>query len=199
MTRLLLIEDDQDLALNISELLELNGFEVTLASNGQHAISLLPTTNPDIIVSDVRMPGMSGTEVLRSLKENNSFRNIPFIFISAIVDQAKVREMVNLGADDYLTKPFSFNELLAVIEARLTRFKEFKDDGKDKEWSFAALLTNREIQIVNLVSSGLATSEIAERLFISVRTVENHKYNIMNKLDIPKRQSLYRFLLKQYN
>lgn len=201
MIKVLLIEDDKELAVNLTELLEWSNFTVYLAENGRDALSNIEVYSPDIIVSDVRMPGMDGTAFLQELKNIKKYRGIPFIFISAIVDANEVRRLFNLGADDYLTKPFSFAQLIESINSRVKRFRELKDRaGKITfDWTFKGELTKRELEITNLVAKGMNTVEIAEKLFINERTVENHKYNIMKKIGVPKRRPLYSFLLEQIN
>lgn len=201
MIKVLLIEDDKELAINLTELLEWSNFTVFLAENGREALSNIDVYNPDIIVSDVRMPGMDGSTFLEELKNIKKYRGIPFIFISAIVDANEVRRLFNLGADDYLSKPFSFAQLIESINSRVTRFRELKERaGKISfNWTFKGELTKRELEITNLVAKGMNTVEIAEKLFINERTVENHKYNIMKKIGVPKRRPLYSFLLEQIN
>lgn len=197
MTKVLLVEDDTSLLKNLAELLSLNGYEVKPASNGIEAMAILEKWTPDIIVSDVRMPGMDGTTFLSSIKEVWQLRQLPLIFISAIVETGEVRDIINQGADDFLTKPFSFNDLKNTIDAKVARFKELNSKSPALSLEAFVQLTTREKEILNMVGKGMNIKEISDALFISKRTVENHKYNIMKKLDVPKNKSLYSYLLKQ--
>lgn len=196
MRKILVIEDDQDLAMNLTELLEINDYQVFQANNGLEALEIVQTYRPDVIVSDVRMPGMDGAEFLEKLRANKLHRDIPFIFASAVVEPVEMRRLINLGADDFLPKPFTFEDLNNVINARLSRFGEISKSAKNIEWKFKDLLTNREMEIAMLVMQNLTASEIADKLFVSRRTVENHKYNIMNKLDVPFGKTLYSYLVE---
>lgn len=197
MTKVLLVEDDASLLKNLTELLVLSNYEVKSASNGIDALSILEKWTPDIIVSDVRMPGMDGTTLLNSIKEVFQLRQLPLIFISAIVETGEVRDIINQGADDFLTKPFSFNDLKNTIDAKVARFKELNSKTPALSIEAFVQLTSREKEILALVGKGMNIKEISDALFISKRTVENHKYNIMKKLDVPKNKSLYSYLLKQ--
>ena len=196
MRKILVIEDDLDLAKNLTELLEINEYQVLLATNGIEALEIVKNDRPDVIVSDVRMPGMDGAEFLQELRSNKLHRDIPFIFASAVVEPVEVRRLINLGADDFLLKPFSFDELDNVIKARLSRFSEFSISSKNLEWKFKHLLTSRELEIAKLVVQNFSASEIAGKLFVSRRTVENHKYNIINKLGVQPGKTLYSFLVE---
>lgn len=194
MTKILLIEDDKDLALNISELLELNHYKVSLASNGREALRLLEEWQPNLIISDVRMPEMDGSSLLSKLKDEARFRSIPFIFVSAIVESQEVRQLIDLGADDYLSKPFSFQQLHSAIESRLARFKEIQAGRGLVPWPFAKLLSSRELEIIDLVAQGRSIKEISAQLNLSRRTVENHKYRIALRIGVPRRKTLYSHL-----
>lgn len=196
MTKILIIEDDQDLAINLTELLELHDYSVYQANNGHEALEIVKTYKPDVIVSDVRMPGMDGAEFLEKLRADKLHRDIPFIFASAIVEPAEIRRLLNAGADDFLPKPFGFQDLKNVIDSRLSRFGEISKASKSVNWKFKNQLTNRELEIATLVLQNLTAAEIADKLFVSRRTVENHKYNIINKLGVPFGKTLYSFLVE---
>jgi len=121
MSRILVIEDEPNLRRNILDFLELEGFEVLEASDGQIGIDSARANKPDLIVSDISMPNMDGYNALLELRKDESSAHIPIIFLSAMADRSFVRHGMELGADDYLTKPFSYPELLAAIQARLSR------------------------------------------------------------------------------
>lgn len=125
-TKLLLIEDEPDLADNIKNILELNEFDVTTARDGEEGIKLAAQIVPDIIISDILMPKKTGYEVLEQLSKDEKTSHIPFIFLTAKVEQRDLRKGMELGADDYLFKPFHSRELLSAIKARLKRVSSFK-------------------------------------------------------------------------
>lgn len=125
-TKLLLVEDEIDLADNIKSILELNGFEVLVANNGVEGIILAKQERPDIIVSDISMPKKNGYEVLDELNKDVITSHIPFIFLTARVEHKDLRKGMELGADDYIFKPFHSKELITAINARLERVNAFK-------------------------------------------------------------------------
>ena len=121
MKKVLLIEDDFSLRENTAEILELSGYEVIMASNGSLGVTSAKLNLPDVIVCDIMMPEMDGYGVLKELSADEKTKYIPFIFLSAKTEHAEIRMGMNLGADDYLTKPFEEDELLSAIESRLAR------------------------------------------------------------------------------
>lgn len=121
MTKILVIEDETSVRLNILELLEAEEFEVVGAENGMIGVLWALEYVPDLIVSDVMMPELDGYGVLATLREDPATATIPFIFLSAKADKADLRQGMELGADDYLTKPFTRSELLQSIIARLEK------------------------------------------------------------------------------
>lgn len=121
MTRILLIEDNDDIRENVVEILELSGFEVHAAINGKQGVELAFKHRPDIILCDIMMPEMDGYEVLEALNERPETKATPFIFLTAKAERPDIRKGMELGADDYLTKPFDDVELLRAIESRLKK------------------------------------------------------------------------------
>lgn len=130
MKKVLLIEDDAVLRGNTAELLEILDYQVVVAANGKIGLEKAKQEHPDIIVCDIMMPEMDGYDVLEALSSNEETKLIPFIFLSAKTERQDVRKGMNLGADDYITKPFSEEELVNAIESRLAKvsiLKEFKE------------------------------------------------------------------------
>ncbi|MCR9228136.1 MAG: response regulator [Flavobacteriaceae bacterium] len=123
MKKILLVEDDTSLRENVAELLELSGFKVCSASHGKIAVDMAKKELPDLVLCDIMMPELDGYGVLEELSSDQSTRHIPFIFVSAKTEKQDVRRGMNLGADDYLTKPFEEEELLSAIECRLEKAK----------------------------------------------------------------------------
>jgi two-component system, sensor histidine kinase and response regulator len=119
--RILVIEDEQNIRENIQELLEAKGYMVRVAPNGKQGVLEAIDFRPNLIVCDVMMPKMDGYKVLEYVRKTSIVQNTPFIFLTARVDKSDVRQGMDLGADDYLTKPFTYKELLKAIETRLKR------------------------------------------------------------------------------
>ena len=127
MKKILFIEDDTVVRENTAELLELSDFEVITASNGKIGLALAKKEKPDIIVCDIMMPELDGYGVLQALAEDPTTMQIPFIFLSARTEHKDIRRGMDLGADDYLTKPFEEEELLSAIESRLAKVQILKN------------------------------------------------------------------------
>ncbi|MBD2003037.1 MULTISPECIES: hybrid sensor histidine kinase/response regulator [Cyanophyceae] len=121
MTRILVIEDQEDLREIILEMLDNENFDALSAENGQVGIQLAQSYLPDLIICDVMMPELDGYGVLTNLRQNPATAMIPFIFLTAKASKADLRQGMELGADDYLTKPFTVKELLGAITARLEK------------------------------------------------------------------------------
>ncbi|MBP0903347.1 response regulator [Mariniflexile gromovii] len=121
MKKILLIEDDVILRENTAELLELSNYHVTTAPHGKAGLEIAKTSLPDIVVCDIMMPELDGYGVLEALSKNDETQHIPFIFLSAKTERKDVRKGMDLGADDYITKPFEEEELISAIESRLAK------------------------------------------------------------------------------
>lgn len=121
MTTILVIEDQQPIRENITAILETEGYHVIAAKDGSFGLRLVREKQPDLVVCDIMMPGIDGYGVLNALRHNPMTAAIPFIFLSARSDRLDQRQGMNLGADDYLTKPFTRHELLDSIRARLQK------------------------------------------------------------------------------
>jgi DNA-binding NarL/FixJ family response regulator len=200
--KILLIEDEQQLRENISELLELNNYDVLPVDAGDKAMQFISIYKPDLILCDIKMPRYDGYWVLNETRKLNPTGKVPFIFISAKVDRADVRTGMDLGADDYLTKPFSAEELLSAVNARLSRaadqdsisWNETDDTPKAKSDDLN-ILTPTEKKIIFQIAQNSTSAEISKKYYISLKTVENHRSNITNKLGLKGHLSLLRFCL----
>lgn len=122
--KILVIEDQKDVRENIVELLELSHYEVSSAADGREGVKIALDSPPDLILCDIMMPGMDGYEVLYLLSKNPSTSHLPFIFLTAKTEKQDFRKGMNMGADDYITKPFEEMDLLGAIERRLEKYKE---------------------------------------------------------------------------
>ena len=121
MKKILLIEDNTEVRENIQEILELAHYQVTSAKNGRAGVELAQQEKPDLIICDIMMPELDGYGVLHILSKRAETAGIPFIFLTAKTEKADIRKGMNLGADDYLTKPFDDTDLLNAIEARFQK------------------------------------------------------------------------------
>lgn len=121
MKTILIVEDDAALRENTAELLELSGYRTVTAANGKIGIEMAKSRKPDVIICDIMMPEVDGYGVLESLSHDPVTMHIPFIFLSAKTEHKEVRKGMDMGADDYLTKPFEEEELLSAIESRLAK------------------------------------------------------------------------------
>lgn len=124
---ILIIEDDLVLRENTKELLELSNFRIICAGDGKDGIDKALKYHPDLILCDISMPVIDGYGVLEFLSSNPGTKNIPFLFISAKSDLSEIRKGMNLGADDYITKPFNEHELINAINKRLSKFDSLKN------------------------------------------------------------------------
>ncbi len=121
METVLLIEDNDDIRENMGEILELARYRVLLAANGKEGAAMAIEHKPDIIICDIMMPELDGYGVIHLLQKHEDTRNIPFIFITAKTERAEIRKGMELGADDYITKPFEGAELLNAVAMRLRK------------------------------------------------------------------------------
>lgn len=127
MKHVLLIEDDSTLRENTAELLELQKYKVSTAANGKEGLDLAKRVVPDVIVCDIMMPKLDGYGVIIGLSKSERTKYIPFIFLSAKTERKDIRKGMNLGADDYITKPFEEEELITAIESRLAKASILKE------------------------------------------------------------------------
>jgi CheY-like chemotaxis protein len=121
LVKILVIEDEDNIRENIQELLEAKGYHVRTASNGKQGILEAIDFRPSLILCDIMMPKMDGFKVLEYIRKTSTIQNVPFIFLTAKIDTQDVRHGMELGADDYLTKPFTSKDLVNAIETRLKK------------------------------------------------------------------------------
>lgn len=128
MKKILLIEDNQNIRENTAEILELANYKVYTAENGKVGVETALECKPDLIICDIMMPVLDGYGVLHLIHKNPGLQNTPFIFLTAKTERADIRRGMELGADDYLTKPFMETELLTAIESRLRKVDLMKQE-----------------------------------------------------------------------
>lgn len=187
MPSILIIDDDPSCIDMMETILYMEGFDVRSANDGQSGLDLLRKKRPDVILCDIMLPDMDGHLILETLKNERTFADIPFIFVTALGEGADVRRGMTNGADDYLPKPFSADELLATITSRIHRhellLQQRNKAAFQKELNILrSKITRREREILLLVGQGITSREIAERLKLALKTVEVHRANLMKKL-----------------
>jgi DNA-binding response OmpR family regulator len=181
-SRILCVEDDRDSAALICEELDDRGFDVTVAHNGHEGLASILKEPPDLVLSDVGMPGMSGFELLERLTSMAPrFEGIPFVFLTAFGDRHDELKGWQLGADDYLTKPVDYEVLAARIGARLARV------ARNAVWPKQVRLREREVETLTWAARGKTFEEIGTILSLSKRTVEFHLDNARRKLGVATR------------
>jgi DNA-binding NarL/FixJ family response regulator len=204
--RLLVVDDEVNLLRAVEVCLRAEGFDVVTARSGTDALISVARVIPDLIISDIRMPGMTGYELARKLRGSSATALIPIVFLTAKGATADRIEGFRSGVDAYLTKPFEPDELTAVIKSIIDRVQrtraqiarlvgtanaEARRDFYDEE------LTEAENGIATAVARGLTNKEIAAELGISVRTVENHISHILDKKHFSNRVEIARFMIER--
>jgi DNA-binding response OmpR family regulator len=221
--KILLVDDDKTLQTVLTRYLEKRGYSVRVVNSGVQGLKLFSQDPPDLVVSDIMMPGMDGLEFCRRLRATRPGQLVPFIFLTAKKDLEDRVQGHYIGADDYITKPFEPLELLAKIEAQLERSRRIHSEmvrlmqkvpedsdisgedgnegqsngevaqGKDPVVEEDLPLTPAEARVFWEVIQGLTNKQISQRLFISPRTVQTHLSNILTKLNLENRSQLVRF------
>ncbi len=128
MKKILLVEDNEDIRSNTAEILELSNYHVILAENGKIGVAKALETKPDLIICDIMMPELDGYGVLHAVQHNDAIKNTPFIFLTAKTERSDFRKGMELGADDYIPKPFDGTELLNAVDSRLKKMDLVKKD-----------------------------------------------------------------------
>ena len=195
MKRILVIDDDARLREHYCEILRLEGFEVVEARNGREGVERARKEPPDLVLCDITMPEMNGHRVLEALRGESRTAHVPFVFLTGWNEREDIRTGMNLGADDYLTKPVVPQELVTSIRARLRR-AELSGGGQNRKTSGAEQkpsqleslgLTPREAEVLFWVARGKTNDEIATVLSIGLTTVKKHLESTYAKLGVENR------------
>jgi DNA-binding NarL/FixJ family response regulator len=175
--KILCIEDDRETAALIAEELLDRGYDVAIAHDGREGLAAILRHMPDLVLSDISMPAMSGFELLERLTAlAPRFSYMPFVFLTALTDRDNELKGRQLGADDYVTKPIDFDLLDTIIAARL------KAVARAGLLPKTILLNDREVEVLTWVARGKTSAEIAQILGLTKRTVDFHTDNARNKL-----------------
>lgn len=221
---ILLAEDDEGTRLSICDYLELEGYSVILAQDGEEALCQILKYQPQLIVTDVEMPHLDGYSLIRKVRQQPSFRLLPVIFLTAHHDMEDRIKGYQLGCDAYLPKPFELQEIGAVVRNLLERSQLMQSAwihqialNTAQERAMAASgatatvesiphpnlepppeLTSREQDVLALISDGLSNAQIGDRLYLSPRTVEKYVSSLLRKTDTSNRAELVRFALDHH-
>jgi two-component system, OmpR family, response regulator len=188
MKSIAIIEDDAAYCKFMELILTLEGFECKTAADGHLGLDCLREKAPDLILCDILMKKLDGYSVLKAVKKDPALDHIPFIFVTGLDDRSDLRFGMTSGADDYLIKPFTDEELVSAVVGRLHRYElirlRYSHSAFEKE---ARLLQQRisprEKEVLCLVGRGLTSKKIADQLNISFKTAQAHRANLMRKLD----------------
>ena len=203
--RLLLVDDHHIVLDGIKALLdEVEGFDcIATADNGQKALDMLNVFDVDVVLMDIDMPVMNGMEATKRIKKE--YPKVRVISLTQHSERGMVQKLLDCGSDGYLLKNIAQDELTTAIRRVYNGENVFSSEvtmrlaGKAVEKNASGIdveLTEREIEILSLISEGLSSKQVGEKLFISPRTVDTHRTNLMNKLDIHNIAGLIRFALK---
>ncbi|MBE9213267.1 response regulator transcription factor [Plectonema cf. radiosum LEGE 06105] len=214
--KILVVDDDLGTRLSISDYLELSGYKVITANDGQEGLMMVDKHHPDLIVTDIIMPQMNGYELVRRVRQKVEFRLLPVILLTARTQTQERILGYQSGCDLYLPKPFELEELAAAInnllqrsriiqsEYQLSLQENLKKAGRSSEIGFSdgettklyESLTNREQEVLELLTHGLSNAEIGDRLHLSPRTVEKYVSSLLRKTDTSNRAELVRFAME---
>jgi DNA-binding NarL/FixJ family response regulator len=207
---ILVADDNLGTRLSVSDYLEISGYSVITAEDGQQALSMIDRYHPHLIVTDINMPKLDGYELVRKVRQRPEFRLLPVVFLT---ERSSTEERIRgyqLGCDMYLPKPFEMQELSAVIRNLLERSQIIQS-----EWRFSSLevtrsqpqtptspntfdLTKREQQVLDLLTTGLSNGDIGNKLHLSARTVEKYVSSLLRKTETSNRAELVRFALENH-
>lgn len=196
--KILIIEDQPTMRRNVALMLQLEGYETCTAEDGRQGLEVARRERPDLVLCDVMMPQLDGYGVVEALREDEDFANTPFIFLTARADHQDIRLGMNLGADDYLTKPVVRDDLLAAVQSRLARAdllrqrlaesSRFSPDFARPDLLQQAFdLTPREAEVLVWVAQGKANADIAIILGISEKTAKQHLGVCFRKMGVENR------------
>lgn len=189
--KILVIDDEQKIRDLLRLYLLQNQYEPRTAKSGQEALQVLKTFEADLVVLDIRMPGMDGFEVCRQIRQTS---NVPIIYLSAYQDSDAIISGLETGGDDYLTKPFDPNVLIARISALLRRSNPHdsrhssESGGEDKQRdSLVDPLTDQELRMLELIEKGYTNKEVAGIMNLKESSVKVYNSVIFQKLQVRNR------------
>lgn len=216
---ILIADDDPGIRLAVKDYLELSGYSVLAAQNGQEALSLLEIYHPHLLVSDIKMPRKDGYDLVKQVRQLPQFRLLPVIFLT---EKNTTEERIigyQAGCDVYLPKPFAMEELGAVVRNLLERSQIMQSEWRFSEREsqpkhlapingnadltaevqpYSILLTQREEEVLKFLTKGLSNAEIGNKLHLSPRTIEKYVSSLLRKTETNNRAELVRFALDRH-
>ena len=223
---ILVVDDDFGTRLCVSDYLEVSGYLVVKAENGQEALDVVEKSQPHLIITDIAMPEMDGYELVKRVRARPTFRLLPVIFLTAHTSTQDRVKGYQLGCDVYLPKPFELIELGAVVRSLLDRYaliaqasprpnslptntqslateKLSKSDYSETVSHSIIInsqisLTAREQEVLSLLLNGFSNVKIGDRLHLSPRTIEKYVSSLLRKTNTNNRAELVRFTMENY-
>lgn len=204
---ILVTDDDLGTRLAISDYLEMSGYSVLTASDGQEALVVVETYHPDLMVTDIVMPRLNGYELVKRVRQHPAFHSLPVIFLTSRNRTEERIQGYQSGGDIYLPKPFELAELGAAICSLLERSQRISGSYLSAEANSHSLhnaenpqfplnLSPRERNVLVLLTHGLSNAEIGTRLHLSPRTVEKYVSKLFRKTETSNRAELVGFAMK---
>ena len=207
--QILIADDDQSIRQFIRDYLELQGYAVITAVNGEEAFSLVEKYHPHLLIADIKMPKKDGYDLVKQLRQKPQFRLLPVIFLTQRSSTAERILGYQVGCDVYLPKPFEIEELAAIVRYLLERsqilqselwFSEQKTQEQINELETSHSLnllhlTPREKEVLDLLTQGLSNIKIGKKLHLSPKTIEKYVSSMLKKTDTNNRTELVRFAL----
>ena len=223
---ILIAEDDPGIRVSVSDYLELSGYSVVAAENGEKALSMLEKYHPHLLITDVKMPKKDGYELVKSIRQLPEYRLLPVILLTECDNITERIRGYQVGCDIYLPKPFEMEELNAIIRNLLERSQivhselrfSHNDHGHHVRSNFEPStenfnsankfqstqietqleLTTREQEVLELLMNGNSNIEIGQNLHLSHRTIEKYVSSLLRKSDTSNRVELIRFALEHH-
>lgn len=199
--RILVVEDEPRMRANLVTILKMEGYEVIEARHGKEGVEMARKQQPDFIFCDISMPELDGHGVLAAVRADAATTKTPFVFLTAHGDRPDVRMGMNLGADDYLTKPVEVDELVGAIKSRLQRREQLAP--LPKELTPALLmplgLTEREAETLFWLAQGKANADLCILLNVQLTTIKKHLEKIYQKLGVENRTAAAAMALERLN
>jgi DNA-binding NarL/FixJ family response regulator len=208
---ILVVEDDLGTRLAIQDYLEQGGYTAIVAEHGQEALQQVEQYHPYLIVTDIAMPLMDGYELVRQIRKKPEYRLLPVVFLTARTTMEDRIRGYQLGCDVYLPKPFALQELGAVVRNLIERYSlmmqatskaptpvisEPSASVRSKGVSSELELTNREWDVLHLLTSGLSNGQIGKRLHLSPRTIEKYVSSLLRKTLTNNRAELVHYAMQ---
>jgi two-component system response regulator NreC len=202
----ILLTDDHQIIIDGLKSLLKNSEEINVsaeANNGREALRILGILSIDVVLMDIDMPVMNGIDALKEIRKQ--FRDVKVIILSMHNEAGMIKNLIELGANGYLLKSCSQDELIAAIQKVAAGQSYFSSDvtlallnptGASNPEQKNVVLTDRETEILKLIASGFSNKEVGDRLFISHRTVDTHRTNLMKKLDVNNIAGLISYAIK---